>query len=95
MFVVTLTYTAPLTAVDAHLDAHRAWLAEGYAAGVFIASGPRLPRVGGVILATGERAALDAMLQRDPFARGNVATYDVIEFVVSTAADDLQRMREL
>ncbi len=49
----------------------------------------------GGILATGERAALDAMLQRDPFARANVATYDVIEFVVSTAADDLQRLCEL
>ena len=95
MFVVTLTYTAPLTAVDEHLDAHRAWLSEAYAAGVFVASGRRVPRVGGVILATGERAALDALLQRDPFARANVATYDVVEFVVTTAAADLQRLCEL
>lgn len=95
MFVVTLTYTAPLATVDAHLDAHRGWLAEAYGAGIFLASGRRVPRVGGVILATGERAALDAVLERDPFALANVARYDVVEFVVTTASVDLQRLCDL
>lgn len=95
MFVVTLTYTAPLSAVDAHLDAHRAWLAEAYAAGVVVASGRRVPRVGGVILATGDRAQLDQLLARDPFAQAGLATYDVVEFVVGAAAPDLQRLCSL
>ncbi|MFI6494518.1 hypothetical protein [Streptomyces sp. NPDC050564] len=34
MFVLELTYTAPLEAVDAVLAAHVAWLGEQYAAGV-------------------------------------------------------------
>ncbi|BEV72335.1 MULTISPECIES: YciI family protein [unclassified Paludibacterium] len=86
MYIVSLTYTRPLQEVDALLEAHIAWLKDAYAAGVFIASGRKVPREGGVILARGERAELDAWLARDPFAVGAVARYDVTEFVPSMTA---------
>ena len=57
MFVLELTYTAPMDAVDAALEAHRAWLDEQYGKGVFLASGPKNPRDGGVILAVAEDRA--------------------------------------
>ena len=69
MFIVTLTYLKPVEDVDALMDAHVAWLKKGYADGLFIASGRRIPRTGGVILArSGHEEALRAYLARDPFA---------------------------
>ncbi|RSS96661.1 hypothetical protein EF903_02970 [Streptomyces sp. WAC05292] len=53
MFVMELTYIAPLEAVEEQLDAHMAWLDAHYASGVFLASGRKVPRDGGIILAAG------------------------------------------
>lgn len=87
MFIITLTYTRPLEEVDPLLDAHIAWLKEGYAAGLCIASGRKVPRDGGVLLSkAGSRQQLDAWLARDPFALGMVARYDVTEFTPSMTA---------
>ncbi|WP_323916952.1 YciI family protein [Aeromonas caviae] len=47
MFVVTLTYVKPLAEIDALIPAHIAWLERQYAAGHFLASGRRVPRIGG------------------------------------------------
>ncbi|WP_461209793.1 YciI family protein [Desulfocurvus sp. DL9XJH121] len=89
MFIVTLTYKAPLETVDAHLEAHRAFLRAQYDCGMFLASGPRNPRVGGVILARAESLeALMAVLAQDPFNSNQVADYDVTEFApVMTCAE--------
>ena len=46
MFIAILTYKKPLDEVDQFLQAHREYLAKHYAAGDFITSGPRAPRVG-------------------------------------------------
>lgn len=43
MFIAILTYKKPLSEVDRFLAAHREYLAEHYAAGDFIASGPQTP----------------------------------------------------
>ena len=51
MFIVLLTYRKPLAEIDRLMDDHVAWLKGHYAAGLFIASGRRVPRTGGVILA--------------------------------------------
>lgn len=87
MYIVLLTYVQPLSAVEAHLQEHRAFLDRHYAAGHFVASGARVPRTGGVILARGlTRPELDAVLAEDPFHRAQVAQYEVIEFAPSKAA---------
>jgi uncharacterized protein YciI len=81
MYVVSLTYQASLEAIDDALEAHRQFLDEHFAAGVFIAAGPKVPREGGVILAAGiERERLDAVLASDPFAVRGLAAYTVTEF---------------
>ncbi|MDH6137452.1 uncharacterized protein YciI [Kitasatospora sp. MAA4] len=90
MFVVTITYTAPLERIDALLPAHVAWLDGQYEAGAFLASGRRVPRVGGVILADAESpAALDAILAGDPFALAGAAEYQVTEFLPTKTAPAL------
>lgn len=94
MFVVNLTYTAPLAEIDRLRDAHMEWVKAGYADGVFIASGAKRPRTGGVILARGPREALDVRLAEDPFAKANVADYDVIDFAPTSTAAGLEALKD-
>jgi uncharacterized protein YciI len=94
MFIVSLSYIAALEAIDARLAEHAEWLKAGYAAGVFLASGRKVPRNGGVILARGERAALEARLAADPFALAGLARYEITEFIPTMTVDDLAVVRE-
>ena len=94
MFVVSLTYTAPLEQIDAHLAAHREFLAAHYAAGSFLMSGPKLPRDGGIIVAAlPSRAALEAVLSEDPFQRAGLARYEITEFLPLMTAPALAAWR--
>ncbi|MBG0828004.1 hypothetical protein HS041_09515 [Planomonospora sp. ID67723] len=95
MFVLELTYIAPLEEVDAVLDEHVAWLDEQYAAGFFLASGRKVPRDGGIILATGlDRSAVESLVSTDPFAVAGVCAYRVTEFVMSKTAPALEAYRQ-
>ncbi len=81
MFIAILTYKKPLEDVDRFLQAHREYLAEHYAAGDFIASGPQTPRVGGIILMKAEsRAEIDSIIEQDPFNINGIADYRIVEF---------------
>ena len=81
MFVILVNYIKPLTEIDAKLEAHRRFLAEGYAAGYLLASGPRVPRTGGILLAQAQSSdEIKAYLSRDPFNEAGVAQYEVLEF---------------
>ncbi|MFB8384003.1 YciI family protein [Streptomyces rubiginosohelvolus] len=96
MFVLELTYTAPVERVDALMAEHITWLDEQYAAGVFIASGRKDPRDGGVILAVGEdRAAIERIAAADPFAAHDVCAYRITEFVATKTAPALAPYRQL
>ena len=95
MYVVLLTYTAPLEEVDQVLSEHGTWLQRRFDAGDFAVAGPRNPRTGGVIITRQlERAELDALLATDPFAVHQVATYEVIEFAATRIAPELARFAE-
>ncbi|MFI2203475.1 YciI family protein [Streptomyces sp. NPDC020192] len=95
MFVLDLTYTAPLDAVDALLPDHVAWLEEQYDKGFFLASGRKEPREGGVILAVAEdRALIDEIVARDPFVVAGVCAYRVSEFIATKTAPELDRHRQ-
>ena len=94
MFVVSLNYLVPIESADRHMPAHMAWLEKHYEAGVFIASGRKVPRTGGVILARGDRAVVEQCLREDPFTVHNVAEYQIIEFLVSKTAPGLEALKE-
>ncbi|MFF8745113.1 YciI family protein [Streptomyces californicus] len=95
MFVLELTYTAPVERADALMAEHVAWLDEQYAAGVFIASGRKNPRDGGVILAVGEdRTAIEAIAAADPFATHGVCAYRITEFIATRTAPGLAPYRQ-
>ena len=87
MFVVLLTYVAPLEEIDAHMRAHMRFLDAHYASGDFIASGRRKPRTGGVILARGASIeAVEALVAEDPFVARGLARAEVLEFNTSQFA---------
>lgn len=93
MFVVELTYVKPLDEVDGHLEAHRAYLDGQYANGTFVASGPKEPRTGGIILArAGSLDELMAALALDPFMIHGVARYAVTRFHVRAAGAGFERL---
>ncbi|MFF5856931.1 YciI family protein [Streptomyces sp. NPDC012751] len=95
MFVLELTYTAPLDAVDAVLPDHVAWLEQQYEKGFFLASGRKNPRDGGVILAVAEdRARIEEIVAADPFVTAGVCSYRVVEFVATKTAPELARHRQ-
>ncbi|MFF8605896.1 YciI family protein [Streptomyces sp. NPDC015346] len=95
MFVLELTYTAPVERVDAVLDAHIEWLDAQYAAGVFIASGRKNPRDGGIILAAGvDRERIEKIVAADPFTVEGVCAYRITEFYATKTAEELAPYRE-
>ncbi|WCB97049.1 hypothetical protein DSM104299_05820 [Baekduia alba] len=95
MFVLSLTYIVDLEEVDRVRDDHLAWISTQYEAGRFIASGPKVPRTGGVILAKAmPRDELDEVIASDPFTREGIATYNVAQFTATTTADELAALQE-
>ncbi len=81
MFIAILTYKKPIEEVDRFLQAHRDYLAEHYAAGDFIVSGPQTPRIGGVIMIKADnREAVDSIIVQDPFNINGIADYQIVEF---------------
>lgn len=91
MFIISLNYLVELEHVDQAIPAHLEWLEQNYADGVFLASGRKTPRTGGVILASGlDRADLESRLATDPFNLQGIAEYSVIEFEPSKLRDGVR-----
>ena len=79
MFILTLTYKAPLEEVMRLLPVHYDFLNKYYESGHFIASGPQVPRTGGVIICKAEsRPEVEQIISEDPF--NEIADYQVTEF---------------
>ncbi|CAN5200182.1 YciI family protein [soil metagenome] len=94
MFVLLITYTKPVSEVDAHIEGHRDWLQQHYASGHFLMSGRKEPRTGGVIMATAaSRAEIEAIVALDPFTTGQVASYDIVEFAPTMTAESLSALK--
>lgn len=90
MFIIELTYQVDLAQIDDAMKAHVAWLNKHYAAGTFVVSGRKVPRDGGIIVATGhDRAAIEAIVREDPFVARGLADYRLVEFNASQRATDV------
>jgi len=95
MFIISLTYIKPLEEVDALLEEHVTYLKEQYGLGNFLASGRKVPRTGGVILARGaSREEVETIIALDPFHRHGVAEYEITEFSPMMTIDQLAFLRE-
>jgi uncharacterized protein YciI len=93
MFILALTYVKPNEEADKHMEPHMAWVKEGYARGWFLASGRKVPRTGGVVLAVGSRADIEAYVAADPFTIHGVAQYEITEVAITTAVDGMEALK--
>jgi uncharacterized protein YciI len=95
MFVLELTYTVPLEQVQPLLEEHMEWVRAQYEAGVFVASGRKVPRDGGVVFAVGsDRVAIEELTAADPFSVAGVCEYRVTEFLATSVAPGLEALKE-
>lgn len=90
LFVITLTYKKAIEEVEKHLAGHIQYFEKYYAEKVFLASGRKVPRTGGVILANCEsKEMMEKIVSEDPFFQAGVANFDIVEFVPTMTSDDL------
>ncbi|WP_419904985.1 YciI family protein [Kiloniella sp.] len=84
MFVIDLEYIVPFEEIDPLIEDHRVFLKKYYAQKIFIASGAKVPREGGVILALSDaREKIETLIKEDPFHQYGVARYTITEFYPS------------
>ncbi|GJM06930.1 MAG: hypothetical protein DHS20C10_06640 [marine bacterium B5-7] len=83
MLIIELTYKKSLDEVNHFLDAHINFLDRYYAQGIFIASGPKNPRDGGIILASGDKETISKIICNDPFYQQEIADYKITQFELS------------
>lgn len=93
MFILSLTYVKPTEEADRFMAPHMDWVNAGYDSGMFLASGRKNPRTGGVILARCARAEIEAYVAADPFTLEGVAFYEITEVAVTRTAAGLEGLK--
>jgi uncharacterized protein YciI len=84
MFIVDLNYIVPLEQIDAHMGDHMKFLRKYYKLNVFLASGRKVPRTGGIFLMlVKSREEVDAIIKEDPFYVHKLAEFRITEFNTS------------
>lgn len=81
-FLLISRYTASPERIEELVPAHRAFLQERFACGLFVVSGRRVPWTGGVIVARGTREQVEAAVSADPFTIEGAAETEIVEFEV-------------
>jgi uncharacterized protein YciI len=91
MFIIDLTYIVPLDELDKHMEAHVTHLLKYYDKNIFIASGRKEPRTGGIILALADsKTTVEAIIKEDPFYKHKLAEFNITEFLTSKYHPDLK-----
>jgi uncharacterized protein YciI len=93
MFIINLHYIVPLEELDAHMAAHVKYLKKYYEADVFLMSGRKVPRTGGIIIAQADsKEILEKIIAQDPFYKHKLAEFTIIEFLASQAHPDIKTL---
>lgn len=95
MLIIELTYKKPLDDVNQLLHKHRDFLDKYYKKKLFLASGPKKPRNGGIILSRGDQATISKILEEDPFYQNEIADYRVTEFEPNKYSDEFKNITKL
>jgi uncharacterized protein YciI len=91
MFIIDLTYIVPLEELDHHMADHVKYLRKYYKKNVFVASGRKVPRSGGIILALADsKEYLEKIIKEDPFYKHELAEFTITEFLTSQYHPDLK-----
>jgi uncharacterized protein YciI len=93
MYIINLNYIVPLEQLDLHMTAHVKFLKEYYKKNVFVASGRKVPRTGGIILALAKsKDEVDKIIGEDPFYKHKLAEFTITEFLTSQYHPDLKKL---
>jgi uncharacterized protein YciI len=93
MFIIELNYIAPLEELDHHMADHVAFLQKYYDKNIFIASGRKVPRTGGVILALADSVEeVENIIIEDPFHKHQLAEFKITQFLTSKYHTDLKNL---
>jgi uncharacterized protein YciI len=80
-FLVDITYLVPVDDLTDILPQHRTFLQKGYDQGWLLMSGPRLDKLGGIVICRApSQDALEAFFRDDPYAIHGVAIHRFVEF---------------
>lgn len=91
MYIIDLTYIVPLEELDLHMANHVKYLHKYYKKDVFIASGRKVPRTGGIILALADsKEEVEKIIQEDPFYKHQLAEFNITHFLTSQYHEDLK-----
>lgn len=91
MFIISLTYLANTEQVDQFLSGHNDFLQKFYENGIFICSGPKIPRNGGVILCRAKSLHdVHSLIEEDPFKTNGIAKYEITEFRIADCLPDFE-----
>lgn len=86
MFIVLLKFSDQRARATEWMQAHQAWLQQGFDEGVFLASGSLAEKRGGCILAhRTDLPSLQNRLADDPFVAHGVVRAEVLEASMSKA----------
>lgn len=95
MFIINLTYIVPLEQLDAHMTDHVKFLRKYYKKNVFVASGRKVPRTGGIILALAKsKEEVESIIREDPFYIHQLAEFSITEFLTSQYHPGLKSLLE-
>ena len=93
MFIINLNYIVPLDQLDLHMPAHVKFLQEHYKKNVFVASGRKVPRTGGIILALAKsKEDVEQIIREDPFYKHKLAEFTITEFLTSQYHPELKNL---
>ncbi len=93
MFIINLNYIVPLDKLDAHMADHVKFLRAYYKKNVFVASGRKVPRTGGIILAlANSKEEIEKIISEDPFYIHKLADFSITEFLASQHHPDLKNL---
>ncbi|MBK8291483.1 MAG: GTP cyclohydrolase [Flammeovirgaceae bacterium] len=93
MFIVNLAYIVPLDQIDAAMVEHMKFLNKHYKANLFVASGRKVPRTGGIILVLAQsKAEVESIMAEDPFCIHKLAEFTITEFQTSQVHPDLKKL---
>ena len=84
MFIISLNYIVPLEQLDSYMTDHVKFLRKYYKKNVFVASGRKVPRTGGIILALAKsKGEIEKIIAEDPFYIHKLADFTITEFLTS------------
>ncbi|WP_085905527.1 YciI family protein [Kiloniella majae] len=90
MFIVLLKFSVNKENAGQFMDAHKAWIKQGFDENVFLMVGSLKPGAGGVVLAhNSSRKDLEQRVQEDPFVAENIVSAEILEIDPAKADDRL------